>query len=171
MPRIDPFAPVQKRKAAREIAYDFVLDRLAPLEPSTRPMFGSTGVYLEERVICILRKKGDADDGVWLCFEPEVEGDVLALLPTLKRIDRLGNVRNWRKLAANSPSFEDDVLKACALLLAGDTRIGKLPDRLKAKRKASTRVKQPAPKAPPKLRAAAARKAKRAAPSPRKRAR
>lgn len=136
MPRIDPFAVAHRPKPTRPIAYDFVLDRLAPLAPITRPMFGSHGVYLDERVICILRHKGDPDDGVWVCFEPEAENEVLALLPNLKRIERLGHIRNWRKLAASSPSFEDDVLKVCALLLAGDTRIGKLPDRLKAKRKA-----------------------------------
>lgn len=169
MPRIDPFAPVTKTKPAREIAYDFVLDRLAPLAPSTRPMFGSHGVYLEERVICILRKKGDGDDGVWVCFEPELEAEVLALLPTLKRIDRLGNVRNWRKLAANSSSFEDDVLKVCALLLAGDTRIGKLPDRLKAKRKALSKPKATKPDAS-RSRASADKPSQRAEPAKRTKA-
>lgn len=142
MPRSDPFAPVRaKAKPAREIAYDFVLERLAALSPITRPMFGSHGVYLDERVICILRKKGDADDGVWVCFEPEAEPEVLALFPNLRRIDRLGNVRNWRKLAAADPNFEEDVLLLCKRLLAGDTRIGKLPEKLKAQRKAATKPK------------------------------
>jgi hypothetical protein len=143
MPRLDPYAPSEKRK--REIPFDFVLERLAPLAPTTRAMFGATGVYLDERVVFILRKKGDSDDGVWLCFEPERESEVLALLPRLARIDVLGNVRAWRKLAANSESFEDDVLYACKLLLAGDTRIGKLPDRLKKQKRAA--AKAPPPKA------------------------
>ena len=69
-----------------------------------------------------------------------------ALVPTLERIERLGHVRNWRKLAATSPSFEEDVLRVCKLLLDGDTRIGKLPDRLKAKQK---RVSRAAPAAKP----------------------
>jgi hypothetical protein len=136
MPRLDPFAPTSKKQ--REIPFDFVLERLEPLGPTTRAMFGSTGVYLDERVICILRKKGDVDDGIWVCFEPEHHDAVQELLPTLQRIERLGNVRNWRKLSASLPSFEDDVLRMCQLLLDGDTRIGKLPDRLKkAKRKAA----------------------------------
>ena len=138
MPRLDPYAPSAKKR--REIAFDFVLERLEPLSPTTRPMFGSTGVYLDERVICILRQKGDSDDGVWLCFEPELESEVMALFPRLARIEVLGNVRSWRKLAASDDSFEDDVLQACKLLLAGDTRIGKLPDRLKAKKKAAQRA-------------------------------
>jgi hypothetical protein len=134
MPRgVDPFAPAPRRP--REIPYEFVLERLAPLGLTTKPMFGSLGVYQDERVLFILRRKGDVDDGVWLAFEPEHEAALNALLPGLSKIERLGNVRAWRKLAAHSPSFEDDVLRVCALLLAGDMRIGKLPDRLKAKRK------------------------------------
>lgn len=143
MPRLDPFAPLVHKQ--RDIPFDFVLERLEPLGPTTRAMFGSTGVYLDERVICILRKKGDRDDGVWLCFEPERQEEVLQLLPALQRIDVLGHVRNWRKLSATSPSFEEDVLRMCRLLLDGDTRIGKLPDRLKAKKKAALKAGTPAP--------------------------
>jgi hypothetical protein len=143
MPRVDPFAPSEKKK--REIPFDFVLEQLAPLSPTTRAMFGATGVYLGERVVFILRKKGDSDDGVWLCFEPEVEAEVLTLLPRLARIGVLGNVRSWRKLAASSESFEDDVLYACKLLRAHDTRIGKVPDRLKAKKRATEREEKATP--------------------------
>ena len=143
MPRgVDPFAPAPRQR--REIPYEFVLERLARLGLTTKPMFGSLGVYLDERVLFILRRKGDADDGMWLAFEPEHEAALKALLPGLSKIERLGNVRAWRKLAASSPSFEDDVLRVCALVLAGDMRIGKLPDRLKAKRKGA-----PAPGAEP----------------------
>jgi hypothetical protein len=135
--RTDPYAPAERPK--RAVAYPFVLDQLAALSPTTRAMFGATAVYLDERVVFLLRKKGDADDGVWLSYEPEVEAEVLALLPRLQRIEVLGNVRCWRKLAASSDSFEDDVMQACKLLRAGDTRLGKLPDRLK--RKSSSKSK------------------------------
>jgi hypothetical protein len=40
-----PFDPLAAAKPAREIAYPFVLDRLAKLALSTRPMFGCTAVY------------------------------------------------------------------------------------------------------------------------------
>ena len=142
MPRgVDPFAPAPRPR--REVPYEFVLERLERLGLTTKPMFGSLGVYLEERVLFILRRKGDVDDGVWLAFEPEHEPALKALLPGLSKIERLGNVRAWRKLAANSPSFEDDVLRACALVLAGDTRIGKLPDRLKKRKGALTSSPKP----------------------------
>jgi hypothetical protein len=124
---VDPFAPSAK-KPARAIPFDFVLDQLAQLEPTTRPMFGCTAVYVEQRIVFVLRKKGDADDGVWVAFEPALAQEVLALFPRLQGIEVLGNSRGWRKLAARNASFEEDVLRACALLRDGDQRLGKLPE-------------------------------------------
>src|SRR4051794_30225098 len=95
----DPYAPAERPK--RAVAYPFVLDLLSTLETSTRAMFGATAVYLDERVLFILRQKGDQDDGMWLAYEPDAETDVLALFPHLQRIELLGNVRCWRKLAAS----------------------------------------------------------------------
>lgn len=123
---VDPFAPAAK--PGRAIPFDFVLEELAALEPSTRPMFGCTAVYLDERIVFVLRKKGGSDDGVWVAYEPAREQQVLALLPRLQPIELFGNSRSWRKLAADSESFEEDVLQACALLRRGDERLGKLPD-------------------------------------------
>ena len=43
-----------------------MLDELAGVEPWTRPMFGCTAVYVEEKIVFILRDKKDRDDGVWI---------------------------------------------------------------------------------------------------------
>jgi hypothetical protein len=123
---VDPFAP--SAKPARAIPFDFVLEQLAPLELTTRPMFGCTAIYVEDRIVFVLRKKGDADDGVWVAFEPARTEEMLALFPRLQGIELLGNSRGWRKLAADSASFEEDVLRACALLRGGDERLGKVPE-------------------------------------------
>lgn len=121
-------------KNSRKIAYDFVLDALHELGPTTRAMFGSTAVYLGERVLFILRKKGDPDDGVWVAFDEDRASDAIAALPNLTPIRRLPNVRSWRKLAESHPQFEDDVLEACRI--AGDpaSPIGKIPVRQKKKK-------------------------------------
>ncbi|HEY6880932.1 MAG TPA: hypothetical protein VI299_23065 [Polyangiales bacterium] len=139
MKRPDLFAPAAARPS---LAYEFVLDALATLPVSTRAMFGSTAVYVGEQVVFILRKKGDHDDGVWLAFEPGREEDVRRALPNIERIHALPNVRNWRKLAASSPSFEDDVLRACALVRAGGL-LGKTPDRQKAKKARRSSARTP----------------------------
>lgn len=127
----DLFRPSPKRRA---IAYDFVLEQLEAAQPSTRAMFGSTAVYLDERVVFILRQKGDSDDGVWFAYEPTREPDVLALLPSARRIDRIPNARGWRMLAAASPSFEEDVLRACRIAREDDSPLGKIPVRRTKKR-------------------------------------
>jgi hypothetical protein len=143
------FAPASRQ---REIAYDFVLEQLEPASPTTRAMFGSTAVYLDERVVFILRNKGDADDGVWFAYEPEREPEVLALLPSAARITRIPNARGWRKLAAAHEDFESDVLRACRIAREVDSPLGKIPVR-QSKKKQST-----AAGAPAKPRAGAAKK-------------
>ena len=110
-------------------------------------MFGSTGVYLDERVVFILRQKGDADDGVWIAYEPEREQEVLALLPNATRIGRIPNARGWRKLAAASPSFEDDVLHACRIARAEDSPLGKIPVRQAKKKRPVSTPRSALPKA------------------------
>jgi hypothetical protein len=136
--RLDPFAPAPK--PARTIPFDFVLDEIAARQPSTRPMFGCTAVYLDERIVFVLRKKDSQDDGVWVAYEPAHERAVLQLLPTLQPISLFGDSHGWRKLAADSASFEDDVLRACALVRAGDERLGKVPQsRARSARKARER--------------------------------
>lgn len=104
-------------------------------------MFGCTAVYVDERIVFVLRKKGSPDDGVWVAYEPAHEPEVLELLPALQPITLFGASHGWRKLAATSASFEEDVLRACALVRAGDERLGKVPQSRKprAARKARKR--------------------------------
>ena len=134
MPRApDPFTPRAVPK--KPVPYDFVLDELAELALSTRPMFGSTAVYVEDRIVFILRKKGDADDGVWVVLDRERASELLVLLPGLRPIEVLGGrAGGWQKLPADSPSFEEDVLTACRLIKRGDPRIGKVPTRKRRKK-------------------------------------
>jgi hypothetical protein len=147
-PPVDPFAPAPRR--ARAVPFDFVLEHISALHPVTRPMFGCTAVYLDERIVFVLRQKGGEDDGVWVAYERDAEAQVRALLPTLEPIVILGSTRGWRKLSAASASFEADVLRACALLRAGETCLGKLPESRKKggpATRAKPRARSPAPKA------------------------
>jgi len=73
-PPRDPFDQalfaVKRRKI---VPYEFVLDALAPLAPTTRPMFGCLAVYVEEQIVLILRDRHDSreDNGVWLATTAE----------------------------------------------------------------------------------------------------
>jgi len=64
-PMDDALLDITRRKA---IPHEFVLDAIADLSPVTRPMFGCIAVYIEDKIVIILRDKRDGtpDNGVWL---------------------------------------------------------------------------------------------------------
>jgi hypothetical protein len=65
LPLDDTLFAVKQRKA---VPHQFVLDAIAALSPTTRPMFGCLAVYVADKIVLILRDKRDetADNGVWL---------------------------------------------------------------------------------------------------------
>ena len=127
----DDLFAVRKTKA---IPFDFVLDGLAGLDPWTRSTFGCTAVYVEERIVFILRSKKDRDDGVWVATTKEHHASLRRELPNLRSITVFGvGETGWQVLPVDAEDFEESVLLACALVRAGDPRIGKVP---KPRRKA-----------------------------------
>ena len=112
------------------IPHEFVLDAIAPLSPWTRPMFGCLAVYVEDKIVVILRDKrdGTADNGVWLATTAEHHESLRRKFPNLRSIRVLGKkVTGWQVLPADAPDFEEAALHACELIVARDPRIGKVP--------------------------------------------
>jgi len=131
----------RKQKA---VPFAFVLDALAAAEPWTRPMFGCVAVYVEEKIVLILRDKPAPaeDNGVWVATTAEHHASLRGELPSLRSISVLGPaVTGWQVLPPDEPGFEEEALRAVALILAQDTRIGKVP---KPRRPTGPRVKAPA---------------------------
>ena len=123
-----PFFVTKRRKP---IPHEFVLDALAPLSPETRPMFGCVAVYVEDKIIFALRDKPESqsDNGVWLATTVEHHESLRREFPSMRSIRVLGKkVTGWQVLPADAPDFEAAAMRACELVLAGDTRIGKVPD-------------------------------------------
>jgi len=121
-----PFA-VKRRKL---VPHGFVLDALAPLSPYTRPMFGCLAVYVQDKIVLILRDKREnaADNGVWLATTEAHHESLRREFPNMRSIQGLGKpVTGWQVLPAEAPDFEQASLHACDLVLAGDSRIGKVP--------------------------------------------
>ncbi|WP_438011580.1 hypothetical protein WME89_24865 [Sorangium sp. So ce321] len=162
-PADDVFA-ARKRKP---VPHEFVLEALAPLGPETRPMFGCVAVYVEDKIVLVLRDKPAPalDNGVWLATTQEHHAALRPEFPSMRSIEVLGSgVTGWQVLPAESPDFEEAALRACALILAGDPRIGKVPGQ-RRQRSASPRAKKAAAK-PPAKKAAAKPPAKKAAAKP-----
>ncbi|MBY0471995.1 hypothetical protein K2X30_12585 [bacterium] len=101
----------------------------------TRPMFGCLAVYTGEKIVLILREKEDyqQDNGVWLATIQDHHASLKKDFPSMRSISVFGpGVTGWQVLPADSPDFEEAVLKACSFIRREDPRIGKVP---KPKRK------------------------------------
>lgn len=119
--------PLKQRKP---IPHEFVLDALASSSPFTRPMFGCVAIYVEDKIVLILRDKpsSTADNGVWLATTPEHHASLRREFPNMRSIRVLGReVTGWQVLPVDAPDFEESAMRACDLVLARDPRIGKVP--------------------------------------------
>jgi hypothetical protein len=132
LPPDDTHFAVKQRKA---IPHEFVLDAITALSPKTRSMFGCLAVYVEEKIVLILRDKRDetADNGVWLATTEEHHSSLRAEFPNMRSIRVFGkNVTGWQVLPVDAPDFEEAALRACELISDGDPRIGKVPGKRRA---------------------------------------
>jgi hypothetical protein len=128
-----PFSDEVMRGVRRKhLPHEFVLDALAPLAPVTRSMFGCQAVYVEEKIMLILRDNpsAQADNGVWIATTVQHHDTLRSEFPQMRSIRVLGKATtDWQVLPAGAPDFERAALHACALIRAGDPRIGKIPKR------------------------------------------
>jgi len=93
-------------------------------------MFGCLAVYVEEKIVLILRDKPSSpeDNGVWLATTEQHHESLRRDFPHMRSIKILGEkVTGWQVLPADSPDFEEAAHLACELVLARDPRIGKVP--------------------------------------------
>jgi len=129
VPLDDALFAVKQRKP---VPHEFVLDAIAPLSPTTRPMFGCLAIYVKDKIVLILRNKEKrdqtADNGVWLATTEEDHRSLRQEFPNMRSIKVLRKkVTGWQVLPADAEDFEETALHACELVLAGDPRIGKVP--------------------------------------------
>ena len=130
--------PNQKLKEKRKaIAFDFVLEELHTLNPVVKPMFGCHALYIGEAIVLITRNKKDHvdDNGVWIATSREHHESLRSEFPSLRGINVLGGKNsNWQIIPVEADDFEESVFKACALILKGDKRIGRIPKPKKRKK-------------------------------------
>jgi hypothetical protein len=114
----------------KSVPHEFVLDAIASLSPRTRPMFGCVAVYVETKIVILLRDQPDAnaDNGIWLATTREHHESLRREFPNMRSIQALGkDVTGWQVLPAETANFEEAALRLCELVLARDPRIGKVP--------------------------------------------
>jgi hypothetical protein len=121
-------------------AFSFVLEELldSSLAPRvrTRALFGSHAVYVNEKIVFILRQKMDAktlrDDGLWVAMMPEHSNSLRQEYPALRQIELFADrgrkgFAGWLNLPSDDDGFEETALAICRLVIHGDPRIGKVP--------------------------------------------
>jgi hypothetical protein len=118
------------RKPHRRLGpFPFVLDELAPLSPVVKRAFGFTYVYIGEKLVCGLRQsvKQPGSNGLWLFTTIDKVESLSQEFPDLPRRCIWRSKKDaWFILASRLANFEELALKACELILARDSRIGKL---------------------------------------------
>lgn len=119
--------------------FSFALDELETLRPYTRPMFGCTAVYVDEKIVLILRERDShpEDNGVWVATTTEHHESLRELFPSLRSITVFGSdVTGWQVIPSDDSSFEESVIAVCKLILCHDPRIGKVPKKKSSRAKA-----------------------------------
>jgi hypothetical protein len=153
-PRRNPaFRPLDGTLFAAErrksVPHEFVLDAIAGRSPVTRSMFGCLAVFIQGKIVLILRDKREhtADNGVWLATTEEHHESLRREFPNMRSIELWGKkVTGWQVLPADTLDFEEAALHACQLVLAGDARIGKVPGAPRAKKAAKSPKSAKTPK-------------------------
>ena len=127
------------KKNKKTIPFDFVLDELESVGPHTKPMFGAVGVYVENKIVFILRDRPTSpeDNGVWLATTIDHHKSLKKNFPNMRSIKIFGpGPTGWQILPLDAEDFEESVLAACSLVLKNDIRIGKIP-KMKIKKKST----------------------------------
>ena len=116
-------------KTPPNIAFEFVIEQLHSRHPQVKPMFGAHGVYIGNKIICILRDRTSypSDNGIWIASPSENHENLKELISVLRRIEMFGeHAGDWLLIPSENEDFETYVNVFCSLVLQGDPRIGKI---------------------------------------------
>lgn len=125
------------------IPFSFILDYLDIFNPRIRPMFGCHSIYVGEKIVFIIRDRDSHTDcnGIWIATSREHHESLKKDFPSLCSISLLNEGARgteWQMLPAEADDFESSAIRACEMVLHGDSRIGKVPKAKKKKRKKPT---------------------------------
>jgi hypothetical protein len=113
----------------RQVPFPFVLEELVSLRPTIKSLFGSTHVYLDDKLLFSLRNsaKHSSTNGIWVYTTAEHLNSLAKEFPDLPKRQLWRSGKNgWVVLASRLAGFEEYAFKACELVLKGDQRIGRL---------------------------------------------
>jgi hypothetical protein len=117
-----------------------------PLDVTVKPMFGLWAIYLNEKIILILRQRQDFTDtnGVWIATNLEHHKSLKKDLPSLRSISTYSDgikETEWQMLPVGTNDFEASVRKACELIKLSDHRIGRMTKLRQSRAKTKSIIK------------------------------
>jgi hypothetical protein len=121
----------------KNIPFNFVFDYLIPLDVTVKPMFGLWAIYVNGKIMLILRQRQDVPEinGVWIATNKEHHKSLKSDLPSLCPVSGYSDVNmetEWQVLPVDDNNFEASVRKVCELIKHSDHRPGKAKQKLKA---------------------------------------
>jgi hypothetical protein len=99
-------------------------------------MFGCFALYLNKRLVFIVRKRKTHTDinGVWIATSRAHHRSLLNEFPSMRSISILGkDPTNWQMIPESAEDFEESTIRACTLVVKGDPRIGVVPGKRKTR--------------------------------------
>ena len=121
--------PVGSKK---KMPFAFALEELDAMGPLIKPMFGGFIVYIGGRMTLFLYDRDKLPPqfkGVSVATTPEHYRSLAQEFSSTRDAEprKIGE-HPWLHIPADAVDFEEQVLKACELILKGDPRIGREPD-------------------------------------------
>jgi hypothetical protein len=117
--------------ARKKMPFAFALEELDALSPTIKPMFGGFAVYVGEKMILFIydQEKWPDFKGVSLATTPEHYHSLAQEFSSAFDAEpqKIGK-RPWLLIPAGAADFEEQVMKACEMILNGDPRIGRAPE-------------------------------------------
>ncbi|HYV95392.1 MAG TPA: hypothetical protein VE978_26700 [Chitinophagales bacterium] len=128
----------------KNIPFDFVFDYLMPLDVTVKPMFGLWAIYMNEKIMLILRQRNDHPEtnGVWIATNREHHKSLRSDLPSLHSISAYSKdtvETEWQMIPVDKDDFEASVRKVCELIKHGDHRIGRISQSRQSKAKTKSK--------------------------------
>lgn len=111
-----------------KVPYDFVLRYLYPVTPKIKKMLGCYGLFVNEKLLLLLRDRGNQPEfnGIFVATQPEFFDALQIQIHVSNMIFNLDGVpHTWIFLSEDLADFDAKVKKTCEMIKAGDERIGK----------------------------------------------
>lgn len=119
---------------SKNIPFQFIFDYLISLDIKVKPMFGMWSIYLDDKIMLIVRHrdKNPQANGIWVATNKEFHQSLMKDILSLTSIS--SEEKEWLLISEESKDFEASARKVCELIISKDIRIGRTPKPKKSKK-------------------------------------